>query len=65
MKIYTVVVEDVISQRREYVTFGENEKDAEAHVTNGLFMVESEAATIDTVSSKIISIEKVGTVDEG
>ena len=60
-----MVVEDVISQRREYVTFGENEKDAEGHVNNGLFMVESEAATIDTVSSKVISIEKVGTVDEG
>ena len=65
MYIYTVVVEDVISQRREYVTFGENEKDAEGHVNNGLFMVEIEAATIDTVSSKVISIEKVGTVDEG
>lgn len=65
MKIYTVVVEDTIKQRREYVTFGENKEDAIGHINNGLFMIESEPATLDTLDSKVISTEEVGTVNEG
>ncbi len=65
MKIYNVVIQDTIIQRREYVTFGENENDAVQHIANGLFMIESEAATVDNLDSQVISIESVGTVDEG
>jgi hypothetical protein len=59
------VIEDVIRQRREYVTFGKDEKDAAEHIKQGLFIVESEAATLDTVDSVVVSSERIGTVDEG
>lgn len=65
MFIYTVVIEDTVIQRREYVTFGENEKDAEKHIRQGLFISESEAATVDTVTAEVKSTEKIGTVNEG
>lgn len=64
MFIYTVVIEDTVKQRREYITFGENENDATEHVKKGLFIVESEAAWLDSVESVVISSERIGIVDE-
>jgi hypothetical protein len=65
MFVYTVVIEDTVVQRREYITFGENERDAETHIRQGLFISESEPATVDTVATEVKSTEKIGVVHEG
>jgi len=63
VKIFTVVVEDTIKQRREYVTFGEDDRDARAQIAAGLFITESEAATVDTLETRFVSSEMIGTVE--
>lgn len=58
--VYIIVVEDVIKQRREYVALGESEAEAKESIRNGLYAIESEPATLDTLSSAFISVEKLG-----
>lgn len=60
MKIWVAVVEDVVVQRREYIVFGDNKEEVASHIAKGLFVSESEAATVDTRETKIISTEEIG-----
>lgn len=54
-----MVVQDTIIQSREYAVIAKDETAARELVAKGMFLTESEATTMDTVQSTIISTEKV------
>lgn len=69
MEIYLVVVHDTIVQSREYAVLvpeGSDPKVAKEKIAKGEFLTESEATTMETLSTVAISCEKVGeTVESG
>lgn len=65
MPVFLVVVHDQIVQSREYAVLAKDEEDAKAKVAKGEHLTESEATTMDTVGTQIVSAEKVGEVHAG
>lgn len=62
MTVFLVVVQDTIIQSREYAVIAKNEMAARELVAKGMFLTESEATTMDTLKSVIVSAEKVHTI---
>ena len=60
MPVFLVVVHDTIVQSREYAVLAKDEADAKARIARGEHLTESEATTMDTVGTQIVSAEKVG-----
>ena len=58
--VYLVVVHDTIVQSREYAVLAKSVDDAEKKISKGHHLTESEATTMDTIDTKVISVEKVG-----
>ena len=55
-----MVVQDTIIQSREYAVLARDELAAREMVAQGRFLTESEATTMDTIKTEIVSAEKVG-----
>ena len=64
MDVYLVVVHDVELRSREYAVLAHSEEDAKAKVADGQFLTESESTTMDTIETKIVSAEQVGSDHE-
>lgn len=60
MNVYLVIVQDTIIQSREYAVIAKDEASARDMVAQGKFLTESEATTMDTLKTAVISTEKVG-----
>jgi len=60
--IFLVVVQDTILQSREYAVIAKNEEDAHKKIAGGFFLTESEACTMDTINSKVVSAERIDTI---
>lgn len=58
-KLYCITREDVIVQTRDYFVLAEDKDSADSKVTNGMFLSESEAVTVDTQSSRTLDIVEI------
>ena len=58
-KLYCITREDVIVQTRDYFVLAEDKDDADSKITNGMFLSESEAVTVDTQSSRTLDIVEI------
>ena len=63
LKPYILTVEDTVTQVRDYVVFAKDDEDAKVRVSRGEFVNESEATTVDTLSSEVKSIMELKTTD--
>ena len=60
--IFLVVVQDTILQSREYAVIAKDAADAKTKIARGLFLTESEASTMDTLRSEVLSAERVDSI---
>lgn len=60
MEVYLAVVHDTELRSREYAVLAKNPDDAKQRIARGEFLTESESTTMDTIETKIVSVEKVG-----
>ncbi|AHG24465.1 hypothetical protein PBI_DAMIEN_74 [Mycobacterium phage Damien] len=58
-KFYCITREEVIVQTRDYFVLAEDKDAADSKVTNGMFLSESEAVTVDTKSSRTLDIVEI------
>ena len=58
-KLYCITREDVIVQTRDYFVLAKDKDDADTKITNGMFLSESEATTVDTQSSRTLDIVEI------
>lgn len=62
MNVFLVVVQDTIIQSREYAIIAKDATDAKNKLAEGRFLTESEATTMDTLKTMVVSAEKVDVI---
>ena len=60
VKVYLATIQDVELRSREYAVLAKDEEDARLRLARGEFLTESESTVLDTIETKVSSIELAG-----
>ena len=64
MKVYLATIQDVELRSREYAVLAKDEDDARLRLARGEFLTESESTVMDTIETKVTSIELAGEAED-
>ena len=64
VKVYLATIQDVELRSREYAVLAKDENDARLRLARGEFLTESESTVMDTIETKVTSIELAGEAED-